>query len=353
MADSNVKPVVISYADLCNPDADLKAKIEEGFGFAGLGLILVSGIPNLVELREKLLPLGSVLASKPAEVKAKLELADTAYSVGWSHGKEKLKEGVFDVNKGSFYANPQYDQPTSDAELQKKYYQDYHPNVWPKDDMPELESAFKNLGQLMVSVGELVARHCDAYVSAKLGDAYTAGTLEKVVKTSRTAKGRLLHYFPVETNEERTHDSWCTWHNDHSALTALCSAYFTPLTDTSKETPSPDPASGLYARTRTGQTVKIGIPKDHLAFQIGETSQILTGAVLRATPHAVQAPKYPESTSVQRDTFAVFMQPNHDLLLAPPTGIAPADVAVGAWRPGLTYSEFSKGTIEGYYDLEN
>ena len=98
MADSNVKPVVISYADLCNPDADLKAKIEEGFGFAGLGLILVSGIPNLVELREKLLPLGSVLASKPAEVKAKLELADTAYSVGWSHGKEKLKEGVFGMS---------------------------------------------------------------------------------------------------------------------------------------------------------------------------------------------------------------------------------------------------------------
>lgn len=258
-----------------------------------------------------------------------------------------------DVNKGSFYANPQYDEPTTDAELMKKYYQDYHPNVWPKEDMPELESAFKNLGQLMCSVGELVARHCDAYVTSKLGEAYPAGTLEKVVKTSRTAKGRLLHYFPVMTDEERSHDSWCTWHNDHSCLTALCSAYFTSVDDPSKEVASPDPNSGLWARTRTGKTVKIAIPKDHLAFQIGETSQILTGAVIRATPHAVQAPKYPDSTKVQRDTFAVFMQPNHDLLLDPPKGIASADVAVGAWRPGLTYSEFSKGTIEGYYELDN
>lgn len=353
MADSNVKPVVISYTELCNPDADLKAKIEEGFGYAGLGLILVSGVPNLLELRKQLLPMGSVLAGKSAAALSKIELAETAYSVGWSHGKEKLREGVFDVNKGSFYANPQYDEPTTDLELQKKYYQDYHPNVWPKDDMPELEAAFKALGQLMVSVGELVAHHADVYVSSKLGDAYQAGTLEKVVKTSRTAKGRLLHYFPVMNDAPRTHDSWCTWHNDHSALTALCSAYFTSVTDPATEVACPDPASGLYARTRTGATVKIAIPKDHLAFQIGETSQILTGAILRATPHAVQAPKYPESTTVQRDTLAVFMQPNHDLPLNPPAGIAPEAVAVGAWRPGLTYSEFSKGTVEGYYELTN
>lgn len=257
------------------------------------------------------------------------------------------------MNKGSFYANPQYDEPTDDEELKKKFYQDYYPNVWPKEDLPELEHAFKNMGRLMVSVGELVARACDTYVSSKLGDAYAKGTLEKVVKTSRTAKARLLHYFPVDTDEVRTPDSWCTWHNDHSSLTALSSAYFTLLTDATKEVPSPDPASGLYARTRTGHTVKVAIPKDHLAFQIGETSQILTGAVLRATPHAVQAPKYPDSLTVQRDTFAVFMQPNHDLPLDPPAGIAPEAVAVGAWRPGLTYSEFSKGTIEGYYELEN
>lgn len=95
MSNDTVKPVIIPYASLADPSANLGAQIEEGFGYAGLGLILVSGVPNLLELREKLLPLGSVLAGKSESVKQKIELADTAYSVGWSHGKEKLKEGVF------------------------------------------------------------------------------------------------------------------------------------------------------------------------------------------------------------------------------------------------------------------
>lgn len=95
MSTDTVKPVIIPYATLADPSADLSAQIEEGFGYAGLGLILVSGVPNLLALREKLLPLGSVLAGKSDEAKAKIESVETAYSVGWSHGKEKLKEGVF------------------------------------------------------------------------------------------------------------------------------------------------------------------------------------------------------------------------------------------------------------------
>jgi hypothetical protein len=95
MSETNIKPVVIPYASLCDPNANLGAQIEEGFGYAGLGLILVSGVPNLLELREKLLPLGTKLAGISDEAKAKVELAETVYSVGWSHGKEKLREGVF------------------------------------------------------------------------------------------------------------------------------------------------------------------------------------------------------------------------------------------------------------------
>lgn len=95
-----MKPVVISYADLCNADVDLHSQIEEGFGYAGLGLLLVSGVPNLVELREALLPLGTNMANLSDEAKAKVEVPKAMYSVGWSHGKEKLKEGTF----GMFYS---------------------------------------------------------------------------------------------------------------------------------------------------------------------------------------------------------------------------------------------------------
>ncbi len=57
-----------------------------------------------------------------------------------------------------------------------------------------------------------------------------------------------------------------------------------------------------------------------LAFQIGETAQIMSGGVLRATPHAVQAVRWPESASICRNTFALFMEPNFDVKMDLPPG---------------------------------
>eukprot|EP01122_Echinamoeba_exundans_P006717 TRINITY_DN1945_c0_g2_i1.p2 TRINITY_DN1945_c0_g2~~TRINITY_DN1945_c0_g2_i1.p2 ORF type:complete len:203 (+),score=42.85 TRINITY_DN1945_c0_g2_i1:725-1333(+) len=200
----------------------------------------------------------------------------------------------------------------------------------------------------MINVGAEVARHCDKLVKSKCPN-YQDGLLENIVRNGRIPKGRLLHYFPIPTPGDRTRDSWCGWHNDHSCLTALCSSYYMDSRDPTHEIDCPDPAAGLYARTRQGEELKIPIPRDALAFQIGESSQILTGGFLRATPHAVQALSYPESQWTMRDTLAVFMQPNHDLPMEPPAGISPDAVAVGQWKPGMSYGQFSKITIEYYY----
>lgn len=253
-----------------------------------------------------------------------------------------------DTYKGSFYGNPLTDSATTDPELIAKYPQDYVPNLWPKEDVPELEHAFKALGSLMINVGAEVARHCDAYVKSKCAS-YEAGLLENIVRQGRIPKGRLLHYFAIPTPGERSRDSWCGWHNDHSCLTALCSSYYMDARDATKEIDCPDTAAGLYARTRQGEELKIPIPRDALAYQIGESSQILTGGFLRATPHAVQALQYPESQHTIRDTFAVFMQPNHDKAMEPPAGVAADAVAVGQWKSGMSYGQFSKITIEHYY----
>jgi hypothetical protein len=40
--------------------------------------------------------------------------------VGWSHGKEKL-QGKLDFAKGSWYANPLYNNPSDDEELIKQW----------------------------------------------------------------------------------------------------------------------------------------------------------------------------------------------------------------------------------------
>ena len=67
---------------------------------------------------------------------------------------------------------------------------------------------------------------------------------------------------------------------------------------------------GLYAKGRNTLPTRIKIPADCLAFQIGESMQILSGGHLQATPHAVTKSIELSGKRISRNTFALFMQPN-------------------------------------------
>ena len=117
-------------------------------------------------------------------------------------------------------------------------------------------------------------------------------------------QGRLLHYFPPEagrqqpwqqtipTNGDIQHtltstdgphvssrpsaddspaDSWCGEHTDHGALTGLTAAMYL---QGGNEVPCPGSQAGLYIRTCHRQPLRVSIPPDHLAFQMGETFQV-------------------------------------------------------------------------------
>jgi len=344
--------VVLKYEDLVAKKDGTKS-IEEAFGYRGIGLLIVSGVPEFAKLREALLPLGSQFADLPEEKLNKVVHKESHYSFGWSHGKEILSPGKFDTFKGSYYNNPQYDVPTENKELIKNYPEVCLPNIWPKEDFPELEPAFKNLGRLFVEVGKLIAYQCDQYVKKQQPAFDSKNYLEKVIEESHACKARLLHYFSIDEDKTtRTRESWCGWHNDHGSLTGLTPAmYLVRDKDNPKKfksIPNPDTDSGLYVRTRDGNEFKVKMPSDCMAFQIGETSQIYSGGVLRATPHAVQAIAYPTSIGVVRDSFAVFMQPNFDKLICVPKGDAKAS-AVERFREGMNFGDFSKVTLDAYY----
>jgi len=93
----------------------------------------------------------------------------------------------------------------------------------------------------------------------------------------------------------------------------------------------------------------VNIPSDHIAYQIGESSQILSGGLLRATPHAVQAVRWPESQFTGRATFAVFMQPDNDFELKIPEGRDVKQAAVGQYKAGQTFADFHMATVSNYY----
>ena len=336
-------------------------------------------------------------ASLPDEVKKVTETPHAYFQVGWSHGNEKLQGDKPDWAKGSYYCNPLVDRPTEDEALIKQYPSFLEPNVWPTCSIPEFEGAFKSLGRQVVEVGRMLAYHCDAFVEGEC-EGYEKGAFYKLLCESKCCKGRLLHYFPSDEvaemnskadgeavavggeatspggtvvpspvkkeDEDTAFSNSCGWHNDHGSLTGLVPAMY--LDKAGVVVPNPDPASGLYVRSRSGKLVQVKFPVNSncVAFQIGETSQIHTGGVLQATPHAVRGAEGAGAVGISRDTFAVFMEPEYDGALELPAGKSVADVQSGEavrwlpktvktlgsrWVEGMDFGEFSEKTFEAFY----
>lgn len=369
---ASVEVVVLDYEELA-AGKDLSELVAKAYGFDGIGLLTVKNVPGLVAARANLLPLGRVFSQLDEATQEKYVDEKSFYSFGWSLGKEKL-EGKPDSSKGSYYANPQYDRPVDDEEIIKKYPGMASPNIWPTEDIPEFEEYFKVLGQLIVSVGKLVAKQCDIYTKKECPE-YESDRMSRIIENSLSCKARLLHYYPANTiaHESKTEEnttagkvggeenfsSWCGWHNDHGSLTGLTSAmYFDAEGNAATNS---DTSAGLYIRGRKGELVKAAFPADHIAFQIGETAQIHSGGLLQATPHAVKGTSDP---TICRDTFAVFMEPNWDEAMNVPEGVDAAtaqnqDAAkslpkgvpslASRWNESMTFGDFSDATIGAYY----
>ncbi|OJD17702.1 hypothetical protein AJ78_02227 [Emergomyces pasteurianus Ep9510] len=305
--------------------------LTEAFGPSSLGIIIVKDLPaRFKHLRAAALSNASYLAALPQDELDNLSSPRSKYLVGWSCGKETLRSGHFDTLKGSYYINCAFYQDPSLQNAPEEDFPDFPqytaPNIWPDPrHLPTFRSSIEQLCTLIIDTAALVARACDRYALANI-EGYKSGYLEHVVKTSLTTKARLLHYFPPveaagnasDDKDEAEDDDWCATHIDHSCLTGLTSAMFVdeeanppPLSPNNiPELPvSPDPKAGLYIRSRTGQIVKVNIPKDCLAFQTGEALELITKGRFKAVPHFVKGVKNVKG-KVARNTLAVFTQPN-------------------------------------------
>ena len=125
----------------------------------------------------------------------------------------------------------------------------------------------------MIETGALLAWQIDDYARSKVST-YPENHLRNMIKMGRSHIGRILHYFPFEAKGE-TEDDWCGWHNDHGALTALTSALYTD--HNGDEIAYKLKTGGLFAKNRFADTARISIPSEMLAFQLGESMQILSG----------------------------------------------------------------------------
>ncbi|RMZ87351.1 hypothetical protein DV736_g5418, partial [Chaetothyriales sp. CBS 134916] len=330
-------PVTVSLHELRAGTVPFSTLVA-AFGPDSLGILVVSDLPSsFAALRTKVLRNSSRLAALPAARLQSLTNASAKYLVGWSHGVETLKPGVLDKGKGSYYINCAF---YTDAALQGASsssavevaaaeatgFEEYTaPNIWPDEsDIPGFRENAEQLIRLIIDTAVLVARACDRYGEGEIEAYPSGGYLEHVVKTSTTTKARLLHYFPQETSTPTP--------TSHSDAFSLTSAMFI---DESASSPaghedgdnangqelaaSPSASAGLYIRSRTGQTYKVSIPRDGLAFQTGEALELMTRGKFKAVPHFVRGVDARDLADsrirVARNTLAVFTQPNLDAVV--------------------------------------
>jgi isopenicillin N synthase-like dioxygenase len=412
--------VCIRYDDLvaaCSKDeSNVNRLIEQAFSTTGLGLLAITEIPHhlLTNQRLQLLRLSQQLATLPPSQLEEITDHMSSYQVGWSHGREKLEGNKADYSKGSFYANPltenlvetmlerrclpaagaedsdllEWDKSLSiistDMELQSLAITNpafFAPNIWPTQFLPTLQSTFCEVGQFIHTIGMLVAKCCDMYVST-VCPTYIP-VLERTVRHSKCCKGRLLHYFPSssssttveqaddvtpgtmkaeEEDDDTRFSNWCGWHNDHGSLTGLLPALYLDVNGNIVD-PAPDPKAGLYIKARNGQLVHAKLPPNSIAYQIGETAQIHTGGILKATPHAVRGCSN-SNNNISRETFAVFMEPEYHSTMSLPDGRTLADTQCvedekylpqsvktlrSRWKLGMTFGEFSNATFAAFH----
>ena len=300
----------VDISELEKESVEIDELLVEAFGPESLGIIIVTGLPEKYqELRQRVLISASQLSRLIGEQLQKLESPETYWLVGWSKGKEKLKNGQPDEFKGSYYANCSFYNSNDAVKTSGDLIGYGASNLWPsKSDLPNFEDDLKELCCLIIDVAVIVARACDRYMK-KQGLSTEEGYLERIVKTSTTTKARLLHYFANNdnnNNSNRKTDSteWCSEHVDHSCLTGLTSAMFLDPND--NQVVCPDPDMGLFIKNRSGQAVKVDIPTNALAFQTGKALEIVTNGKFKAVPHYVNN----KPSNICRNTLAVFCQPS-------------------------------------------
>jgi hypothetical protein len=264
----------ISYIELMSNN-DITKHIQNGFGEDGLGAIIITDVPNMDKRRLSLLKLVKEMGELPQDILKNYERPDINYSLGWSRGKEMLKENINDDIKGSFYVDPDNEEN----------------NNWPVKD---LKYNCLGMSEIMYNVGYRVLLGCDKYLESIIKN-YECNLAKNLNKT----KGRLLHYYENES-KDNSKDNACSWHLDHGGLTVLTKSLY--LDKYYKEQIEND-LDGLYIKDRMGVTHHVKIPENSLLCQVGEILQILSGGYLKATPHCVSM----SNGKMTRETYPLFI----------------------------------------------
>ncbi|CAJ2627819.1 2-oxoglutarate and Fe(II)-dependent oxygenase superfamily protein [Trifolium pratense] len=300
--------------------------IMKALGSNGPGLLAVTGIPNISNLRSYLLPLARKLSLLDRQTRNRIL---KEHNLG---SDVPLKNPHRSVS--SFAMQLKYAKTNSEEKDEHEFYGNGFEN---------LGNAFQELGFCMMEVGLCVARICDKAIGGN--------ELEQSLLESNAAKGRLIHYHSYldaillqeldksKTNNKRgvtnakplegsclnsiacdaVHSNlWQQWHYDYGIFTVLTDPFFlfpsysemSAIQDSSTcvEYPSPTGNTNLQIYDPNKKRVlMVRAPPESFIVQVGESADIISKGKLRSILHSVHRPLKFENLS--RETFVVFLQP--------------------------------------------
>ena len=295
--------------NIINTEKILKI-IDKSFGKTGSGILLIKNTPNLESIRNNFFTNSQKFINLNDDIKEKYTDMSSNFNFGWSRGKEHLKKNQPDTLKGSFYNNPFHDKKTHNYILKKKYPTLFNDNIWPgEDDAPGFEKSYKILGQLMCETMFKLIKYIDVYLNKITDKKHEINKFYNLVTKSKSYKSRYLYYYPPPPNDNDNDNDSCAWHSDHGFLTSLCQPKYFNAKMPDDIIDSNNIESGLEIIDTQNNLIKINIPENHLAIQIGETLQILSNGFLKATPHHVITQNL---KNISRNQFVTFCDIPYD-----------------------------------------
>ncbi|KNA05532.1 hypothetical protein SOVF_189540 [Spinacia oleracea] len=330
--------------------------VMEALGPTGSGLITITGVPNVAELRNSLLLRARDLSLLNHHHRNRI-LKD--HGLGSDVPLKSLDRCVssfaMQLNYGHVSSESLDKHNTTEENIDAdEYYKSMN------DHFKDLGCSFRKLGLCMMDLGLRVARICDRAIGGN--------ELENSLLESGTAKARLIHYhssfdtciikdsgrrqrsnkglqksgpknFQFKDRKsscrreemhracddgracKKSSDLWQQWHYDYGTFTVLTSPMFIRPRCSSTEKGEGDCVEfgGLECPSPSGDTYlqifqpnKNGIcaikaPPESFILQLGESADILSRQKLRATLHSVSRPV--ELENLSRETFVVFLHP--------------------------------------------
>lgn len=325
---------IVDVADLA-PGAARRASAVEAIrvGFGRFGLLYLRGadVSPFGPLYDRF----DAFTARPRSEKEPFNRPDLWYQRGWTPPnteKAVVSTGQPDF-KECWFAAPIPMDPVAVAQHPETHCE----NIWPSDE-PELAERYVRLGVelhaagllLLEAAAEALALPRDTFAAACSGGPHVL---------------RLLKYLPLTEAQVESGVLWGEEHTDFNLITLLPGGRFQD--PSGAVAPSPDPASGLYLRTRptpehpAGERVKGTAPQGCLVVQVGQELEILTGGTFLATPHVVTAPSTP---GWSRLSAAHFVHLHAGALLFPLEPFrTPATIA--AYRPPVLAGTYGLKTL--------